>query len=112
MTGDGVVEVSIHITAEPETVFPYFTDPGRYLQWMGAGAALEPVPGGCYRVLMRDGVEAAGQFVEVEPATPARVHLGLDPRPRCPARQHARCRHAAGGERRDPRRAAAPRPAR
>ena len=67
MTGDGVVEVSVYIAAQPETVFPYFTDPGRYVQWMGTGAALEPVPGGCYRVLMRDGVEAAGQFVEVDP---------------------------------------------
>ncbi len=30
MTGDGVVEVSVHIAAQPETVFGYFTDPGRY----------------------------------------------------------------------------------
>src|SRR5216684_3410810 len=67
MTGDGVVEVSVHIAAQPETVFGYFTDPGRYIQWMGTGAELEPVPGGCYRVVMRDGVEAAGEFVEVDP---------------------------------------------
>ena len=67
MSGDRAVEVSVHIAAQPETVFPYFTDPGRYVQWMGAGAALEPVPGGCYRILMRDGVEAAGEFVEIDP---------------------------------------------
>ena len=67
MTGDGVVEVSVHIAAQPETVFPYFTDPGRYVQWMGADATLEPVPGGCYRIMMRDGVETAGEFVEVDP---------------------------------------------
>src|SRR5216683_2710932 len=67
MTGDGVVEVSVHIAAQPETVFGYFTDPGRYIQWLGTGAELEPVPGGCYRVVMRDGVEAAGEFVEVDP---------------------------------------------
>src|SRR6266487_3206038 len=67
MTGDSAVEVSVHIAAQPETVFPYFTDPGRYVQWMGTGARLEPVPGGCYRVLMRDGVEASGEFVEVDP---------------------------------------------
>src|SRR6266516_1825825 len=71
MTDDGVVEVSVYIAAQPETVFPYFTDPGRYIQWMGSGATLEPVPGGCYRVLMRDGVEAAGEFVEVD--APRRV---------------------------------------
>jgi uncharacterized protein YndB with AHSA1/START domain len=67
MTGTGVVEVSVHIAAQPETVLAYFTDPRRYVQWMGAGAALEPVPGGCYRVVMRDGVEAAGEFVEIDP---------------------------------------------
>ena len=60
MTGDDAVEVSVHIAAQPETVFPYFTDPGRYVQWMGADATLEPVPGGCYRIMMRDGVETAG----------------------------------------------------
>src|SRR5262249_50653093 len=60
-------EVSVHIAAQPETVFPYFTDPGRYVQWMGAGAVLEPVPGGCYRIVMRDGVQAAGEFVEIDP---------------------------------------------
>ena len=35
MSDDGVVEVSVHIAASPETVFPYFTDPSRYVQWMG-----------------------------------------------------------------------------
>ena len=29
MSDDDVVEVSVYIAAEPETVFPYFTDPGR-----------------------------------------------------------------------------------
>jgi uncharacterized protein YndB with AHSA1/START domain len=67
MADEGVVEVSVHIAAAPETVFPYFTDPGRYIQWMGSGAALEPVPGGTYRILMRDGIEAAGHFLEVDP---------------------------------------------
>jgi uncharacterized protein YndB with AHSA1/START domain len=67
VTDDRVVEVSVHVAARPETVFRYFTDPSRYVQWMGTDAALEPVPGGCYHVVMRDGVEAAGEFVEVNP---------------------------------------------
>jgi len=67
MTDDGAVEVSVHVAAQPETVFPFFTDPARYVQWMGSGATLEPVPGGSYRVRMRDGVEAAGEFVEIDP---------------------------------------------
>ena len=56
MAEDGVVEVSVHIAAPPETVFPYFTDPGRYVQWMGRGATLEPVAGGRYRIQMRGAV--------------------------------------------------------
>jgi uncharacterized protein YndB with AHSA1/START domain len=67
MTEPGVVEVSVHIAAPPETVFPFFTDPDRYVQWMGNRATLEPTPGGAYRVGMRDGVEAVGEFVEVDP---------------------------------------------
>jgi uncharacterized protein YndB with AHSA1/START domain len=67
MTEPGVLEVTVHIAARPETVFPYFTDPVRYVRWMGGHAALDPAPGGIYQVGMRDGVQAAGEFVEVEP---------------------------------------------
>ena len=67
MTGSGPVEVSVHIAARPETVFAYFTDPTRYAQWMGNHATLEPVPGGTYQVHMRDGVQAEGAFVEIDP---------------------------------------------
>jgi len=61
------VEVSLHIEAEPETVFPYFTDPSRYVQWMGTEADLDPAPGGIYRVRMREGIETVGEFLEVDP---------------------------------------------
>jgi uncharacterized protein YndB with AHSA1/START domain len=71
VTEDGAIEVSVHIAASPETVFRYFTEPGRYAQWMGRDAMLEPVPGGAYRILMRGEVEASGRFVEIDP--PRRV---------------------------------------
>jgi uncharacterized protein YndB with AHSA1/START domain len=61
------VEVEVRIAAAPGTVFPYFTDPGRYVQWMGRAAELEPVPGGTYRVQMGDGFAAEGTFTEVVP---------------------------------------------
>ena len=67
MSDPGVLEVSVHIAATPETVFPYFTDPARYAQWMGNHATLDPVAGGAYRVRMRGGVEAAGEFLEIDP---------------------------------------------
>ena len=57
----------MHIAARPETVFPFFTDPARYVQWMGSARRSNRFPAACYRVGMRDGVEAAGEFVEVDP---------------------------------------------
>jgi uncharacterized protein YndB with AHSA1/START domain len=65
MTELPAVEVGLHIPAAPEDVFPYFTDPARYVQWMGSEAKLEPVPGGVYRIHMADGFEAAGEFLQV-----------------------------------------------
>src|SRR5204862_4270471 len=34
----------------PETVFAYFTDPMRMVEWMGAEATLDPRPGGVCRI--------------------------------------------------------------
>jgi uncharacterized protein YndB with AHSA1/START domain len=67
MTDDNAVEVSLFVAARPETVFPYFTDPGRYVLWMGSDASLDPMPGGAYRVRMTSGAEAIGEFIEVSP---------------------------------------------
>jgi uncharacterized protein YndB with AHSA1/START domain len=67
VTDTGELEVSVHIAARPETVFPYFTDPALYVTWMGSRAELEPRPGGIYRVIMGNGVEASGEFLEVDP---------------------------------------------
>ena len=79
MTDDNVVEVSLFVAARPETVFPYFTDPGRYVLWMGSDASLDPVPGGVYRVRMSGGAEAIGEFIELRPAAPPGLHVGLEP---------------------------------
>lgn len=71
MTDPDVLELTVDIKAEPDTVFPYFTDPARYGEWMGGSADLDPVPGGTYRAGMRDGVQAVGRFVGIDP--PRRV---------------------------------------
>ena len=65
MTEISPVEVTMHIPTAPEDLFLYFTDPARYVQWMGSEAQLEPVPGGIYRIRMPDGFEAAGEFLQV-----------------------------------------------
>ena len=67
MTEIAPVEVTVRVPAVPPEVFSYFTDPARYVQWMGSEADLEPVPGGVYRVRMADGFSAAGRFLAVEP---------------------------------------------
>lgn len=66
-----MIEVQRHIRARPETVFPYFTDPARYVRWMGVEAILDARPGGIYRVRVPQGRYAVGEFVAVEP--PQRV---------------------------------------
>src|SRR2546427_11726482 len=85
-----VVEHEVRVAAPPQTVFAYFTDPARYIQWMGSTADVQAVPGGSYRVGISDGVEAAGEVVEVDP--PRRLRF-----PRGWAAGHAR---AAGSIRR------------
>jgi uncharacterized protein YndB with AHSA1/START domain len=71
VTDGAPLELSLHIAADPDTVFPYFTDPARYVRWMGTIAVVDPVPGGTYRVRMRDGIEASGRFLDIDP--PKRV---------------------------------------
>ena len=45
-----VVEHELRVAARPETVFTYFTDPAKMVQWFGAEATLDPRPGGICRV--------------------------------------------------------------
>jgi uncharacterized protein YndB with AHSA1/START domain len=67
MTQTAPVEVIMHITAAPEDVFAYLTDPARYVQWMGSEAKLDPQPGGTYLVRMSDGMSNAGTFLQLDP---------------------------------------------
>jgi uncharacterized protein YndB with AHSA1/START domain len=87
------VEHEVRIAALPETVFAYFTDPVRMVQWMGVQATLDPRPGGVCRIAFDSTPEhvdtlsaafggdaatsgaavASGRFVEVDP--PRRIVL-------------------------------------
>ena len=58
MTKIDVLELSIHIDAQPETVFPYFTDPDRYARM--DGRASEPRPGSRWDLPGRDGQRCRG----------------------------------------------------
>lgn len=61
------IEKELRINARPETVFQYFTDPKKMLQWQGLKAELDPRPGGIYRVDMNDRDVARGEYLEIVP---------------------------------------------
>ena len=62
-----LVEREIRVEAEPEIVFPFFTDPEKMVRWMGDGATLDPRPGGVFSVSTVMDYFFAGEFVVVEP---------------------------------------------
>jgi uncharacterized protein YndB with AHSA1/START domain len=64
------LEHEVRIEAPPEAVFAYFTDPAKFVRWMGNGATLDPRPGGTCRVNIRRAfgeIAIVGEFVEVVP---------------------------------------------
>lgn len=66
--GGRVVKHTLHIDAQPETVWRFFTDPERLCQWWG-WAEVDARPGGTFRVSMREGPcpIMRGEFVELVP---------------------------------------------
>lgn len=62
-----VAEVEVQIAASPETVFDFFTDPDKMIQWMGRSAELDPVPGGRLHCDINGRHVAGGSYVEVDP---------------------------------------------
>jgi uncharacterized protein YndB with AHSA1/START domain len=61
------LEYETRIAASPETVFAYFTDPAKMVQWMGTEATLDPRPGGVCRINPAGHAVMSGAFVEVDP---------------------------------------------
>jgi len=61
------IERELSIAARPETVWEFLVDPEKAARWMGREVALEPRPGGLYRVDVIPGSVALGEFVEVDP---------------------------------------------
>jgi len=64
-----VLEREIHISARPETIFSFFTDPEKLVRWKGIQAQLEARPGGIYRVDINGRDVARGEYVEIVPYT-------------------------------------------
>jgi uncharacterized protein YndB with AHSA1/START domain len=78
-TDSTVVEQTIRISARPETVWKYWTDPRRICDWWGAVAELDPRPGGVYRVEMDGGPVMRGEYLELEPFERLVFSFGWEP---------------------------------
>jgi uncharacterized protein YndB with AHSA1/START domain len=60
----------IHVDAQPETVFAFFTEADKLTRWIATEAATDPRPGGIFHQTHRlEGVDylLRGEFVEVDP---------------------------------------------
>jgi uncharacterized protein YndB with AHSA1/START domain len=55
------------IQASPADVYAYLTDEAKWERWQGVDATLDPRIGGVFSVLMANGLNARGEFVELVP---------------------------------------------
>jgi uncharacterized protein YndB with AHSA1/START domain len=62
-----VLERTVLIRAQRETVFRYFTETERFAAWWGAGSTIDARPGGPLLIRHANGVLASGEVVEVAP---------------------------------------------
>ncbi len=56
---------SIHIEADPDLVFDYFTQPEALVRWMGDRAVLDPKPGGEFTLWFAERC-VEGRYVEID----------------------------------------------
>ena len=63
------LEYELRIAARPETVFAFFTDPRKMVQWMGAQATLDPRPGGICRIAFQPHEATIGELRALVGAT-------------------------------------------
>lgn len=61
------VERELTIHAGPETIWPLLVNERDAVRWMGLAAALDPRPGGGYRVEVTPGNVVGGTFLELDP---------------------------------------------
>lgn len=74
-----IVEQTVRISARPETVWRYWTDPQRMCDWWGASAELDPRPGGICRVEMGSGPVMRGEYIELVPYERIVFSFGWEP---------------------------------
>jgi uncharacterized protein YndB with AHSA1/START domain len=62
-----VLDRTVLIEAELETVFRFFTDSTRWAAWWGAGSTIDGRRGGRFLIRMPGGVEASGTVLDIDP---------------------------------------------
>src|SRR5829696_3781475 len=78
-SNSNVVEQTIRISARPETVWKYWTDPQRLCDWWGAAAQLHPRPGGVCRIETGGGPVMSGEYLELVPHERLVFSFGWEP---------------------------------
>jgi uncharacterized protein YndB with AHSA1/START domain len=73
---DAVKELLIR--ASPSTIFPYLTDPSKFVLWMGTDVTIVAAPGGEFRALCGGVNPATGTFLEVVPDQKVVFTFGWD----------------------------------
>ena len=61
------IEQIVRIAAPPETVWRFWTEPHRLVQWWATAAEVVAEPGGLFRVVVGGGPVMRGTFLELEP---------------------------------------------
>lgn len=80
----GPIVVMRHVAAPPETVYRYFTESSRWVQWQGVDSVIEPRPGGELVMTMPNGAVARGRFLELVPNEKVAFTWGWDDHPTIP----------------------------
>lgn len=61
------IELERRMSAPPEEIFPYFTDPELLRIWQGTSVDLDPRPGGLYLVHFGPAARIRGEYLVVDP---------------------------------------------
>jgi len=61
------LRVERRVAAPPAAIYAYLTESERWARWQGAGADVDAVPGGRFRMTMGNGMAAEGCFLELVP---------------------------------------------
>ena len=91
-------EGELRIEASPETVFRFFTDPGRMVRWMGLDAMLDARPSGSYRINVTGREVARGEFLEVVPNSRLVMSWGWESGPITPGSTRVEVDFIADGD--------------